>query len=61
MEKNDCLEEWLSEAKFLYMDVYDDNFAINFDRITRQELIGKELLEELIEKGLSLEEEELPF
>lgn len=65
MKNNNHLEEWLSETTYLHKDVYDDNFAINFKKIARHELIGDELLEKLRKEGLSLEEdwslEDLPF
>lgn len=65
MKNNNLLEEWLSEPIYLHKDVYDDNFAINFEKIARRELIGDELLEELRKEGLSLVEDEsledLPF
>lgn len=45
MEKNSYLQEWLSEVSYLYMDVFDDNFAINFNKVSNGELVEKGLLE----------------
>lgn len=45
MKNNRYLEEWLSETTYLYIDVFDDNFAINFDKVTNGELVEKGVLE----------------
>lgn len=45
MKNNSYLEEWLSETRYLYMDVLDDNFAINFEEVTNSELVEKGVLE----------------
>ena len=45
MEKHSYLQEWLSEVSYLYMDVFDDNFAINFNKVSNGELVEKGLLE----------------
>ena len=45
MKNNSYLEKWLSETRYLYMDVLDDNFAINFEKVTNSELVEKGVLE----------------
>ena len=45
MKNNSYLEKWLSETRYLYMDVLDDNFAINFEEVTNRELVEKGVLE----------------
>ena len=45
MKNNSYLQEWLSEKRYLHMDVLDDNFAINFEEVTNGELVEKGLLE----------------
>ena len=45
MKNNSYLEEWLSKTRYLYMDVFDDNFAINFEEVTNGELVEKGILE----------------
>ena len=45
MKNNSYLEKWLSETRYLYMDVLDDNFAINFEKVTNGELVEKGILE----------------
>lgn len=45
MKNNSYLEEWLSETKYLYMDVFDDKFAINFEEVTNGDLVEKGVLE----------------
>ena len=45
MKNNDYLEEWFSETQYLYMDVFDDNFATSFERVTNKELVKNGILE----------------
>ena len=45
MENNSYFKEWLAETRYLYLDVFDDNFAINFEEVTNSELVEKGLLE----------------
>lgn len=45
MKNNSYLEEWLSETRYLYMDVLDNNFAINFEEVKNSELVEKGVLE----------------
>ena len=45
MKNNSYLEEWLSKTRYLYMDIFDDNFAINFEEVTNGELVEKGILE----------------
>lgn len=45
MKNNEYLEEWFSETQYLYMDVFDDNFATSFERVTNKELVKKGILE----------------
>lgn len=42
-------EEWLDSETYIVEDIYDDKFAINFERIT---------IAEQIEKGFEVEEPE---
>ncbi len=44
MKNNSYLEEWLSETRYLYMDVFDDGFSINFEKVTNGELVEKGIL-----------------
>ena len=60
MKNNSYLEEWLSKTRYLYMDVFDDNFAINFEEVTNGELVEKGILE--IPSGEVLEDlYDMPF
>lgn len=45
MKNNSYLKEWLSETRYLYMDVFDDWFSINFEKGTNGELVEKGILE----------------
>ena len=45
MKNNSYLEEWLSKTRYLYMDIFDDNFAPNFEEVTNGELVEKGILE----------------
>lgn len=45
MENSNYLEEWLSEKRYLYTDIFDDKFAISFEKVTNSELVKKGLLE----------------
>ena len=56
MKNNIYLNEWLKEKRYLYNDVFDDKFAINFEKVTNAELVEKGLLEMSVDF-----EENLPF
>ena len=45
MENNSYLEEWLSKDTYLCVDVFDDDFAINFEKTTIRELVEKGFIE----------------
>lgn len=61
MENNSYFKEWLAETRYLYLDVFDDNFAINFEKKTHQELIELGLLKPLTQEELSSQFKDLPF
>lgn len=52
MKNNNYLEEWLSETRYLYMDVFDDRFSINFEKVTNGELVEKGIIEKLSDEAL---------
>ena len=60
MKNNEYLEEWFSETQYLYMDVFDDNFATSFERVTNKELVKNGILEIPSEDWLK-EMYEMPF
>ena len=60
MKNNEYLEEWFSETQYLYMDVFDDNFATSFERVTNKELVKNGILEIPSEDWLK-ERYEMPF
>ena len=45
MENSSYLEEWLSEKRYLYTDIFDDKFAISFEKVTNSEVGKKGRLE----------------
>ena len=51
MKNNNYLEEWLSETRYLYMDVFDDRFSINFEKVTNGELVEKGIIEKLSDEA----------
>lgn len=61
MKNNSYLEEWLSQTGYLYTDVFDDNFAINFEKRTHQELIELGLVELSTGEKIASEIDALPF
>lgn len=45
MENNSYLETWLSEDAYSCIDVFNDDFAINFEKTTKNELVEKGIIE----------------
>lgn len=61
MENNSYFKEWLAETRYLYLDVFDDNFAINFEIVTYGELVEKGVLEIPSDEVLETLYGDLPF